>query len=76
MRQGKKYCNHEMTYALLNEHIEVDIKYQEDRDTFKIWYLHPSNPKYYVCFAIAIKNFHEIRLVTTHPERRKNEEHY
>lgn len=65
-----KYCSYELTYELLQNNIPHDIEYSED-NKFKIRYLNPDNEKYYTCVVIFIIDKEKIRIITTHPERRK-----
>lgn len=65
-----KYCSYDLTYELLQNHVPHDIKYSED-NKFKVRYLNPNNEKYYTCIVIFIVDNEKIRIITTHPERRK-----
>ncbi|MGL6297570.1 MAG: hypothetical protein ACRC1M_00195 [Methanobacteriaceae archaeon] len=66
-----KHCSYDLTYDLLKNHVQYDINFSE-QNKFKVRYLHPKNEKYYICIIIFIVNVNSIRIITTHPEGRKN----
>jgi hypothetical protein len=69
-KKREKYCKPFIVHKTLKSKEPIDIKYSND-NKFRIKYDHINIETYYIIIVIFIVNENEIRLITTHPERKK-----
>lgn len=69
-KSERKHCKYEWGYDLLKNIKPSSIQYSKD-NKFKLIFKHPESQKYNLVLVIFIINETHIRLITTHPERRK-----
>jgi len=69
-KSNRKHCDYEWGYELLKNSSPLMVKYSKD-NKFKLIYKNPKNERYNIVFVIFIMNHENIKLITTHPERRR-----
>ena len=69
-KKREKYCKPSIVYETLKTTQPVDI-YDSNYDKFRIKYDHINSERYYIIIVVFIVSKNEIRLITTHPERKK-----
>nr|WP_302578893.1 hypothetical protein [Methanobrevibacter arboriphilus] len=69
-KKRKKYCEPFIVHKILKTKEPIDVEYSND-NKFRIKYDHIHIETYYIIIVIFIVNKNEIRLITTHPERKK-----